>query len=118
MTEDKPLYKPFKSSAKGKKMSVYVMKDGKKRLIYTSAIPICRTIPSTKMISVVSHTSRVREAYVIRAVSLLRMIRTLKTIGLGKFYGMLRYEIYHRDSKVDRKRTLGQAKSKPKKFAS
>ncbi len=34
MTEDKPLYKPFKSSAKGKKMSVYVMKDGKKRLIH------------------------------------------------------------------------------------
>jgi len=34
MTDDKPLYKPFKSSAKGKKMSVYVMKDGKKRLIH------------------------------------------------------------------------------------
>jgi len=32
--KDKPLYKPFKSSAKGKKMSVYVMKDGKKKLIH------------------------------------------------------------------------------------
>ena len=32
--EDKPLYKPFKSTAKGKKMSVYVMKNGKKRLIH------------------------------------------------------------------------------------
>ena len=28
------LYKPFKSSAKDKKFSVYVMKDGKKRLIH------------------------------------------------------------------------------------
>ena len=27
------LYKPFKSNAKNKKFSVYVMKDGKKRLI-------------------------------------------------------------------------------------
>ncbi len=32
--ENKTLYKPFKSSKKGKKMSVYVMKDGKKRLIH------------------------------------------------------------------------------------
>ena len=32
--EDKQLYKPFKSTAKGKKMSVYVMKDGKKKLIH------------------------------------------------------------------------------------
>lgn len=32
--DDKPLYKPFKSSKKGKKYSVYVMKDGKKRLIH------------------------------------------------------------------------------------
>lgn len=32
---DKPLYKPFKYKGKGKKkMSVYVMKDGKKRLIH------------------------------------------------------------------------------------
>ena len=31
---DKPLYKPFKSSAKGKKMSVYVKKEGKKKLIH------------------------------------------------------------------------------------
>ena len=31
---DKPLYKPFPSKAKGKKMSVYIMKDGKKRLIH------------------------------------------------------------------------------------
>ncbi len=30
---DKPLYKPFPSKAKGKKLSVYVMKEGKKRLI-------------------------------------------------------------------------------------
>ena len=30
---DKPLYKPFPSKAKGKKYSVYVMKEGKKRLI-------------------------------------------------------------------------------------
>jgi len=32
--EDKPLYKPFKSNVKGKKMSVYVMKNGKKKLIH------------------------------------------------------------------------------------
>jgi len=32
--DNKPLYKPFKSTAKGKKMSVYVMKDGKKKLIH------------------------------------------------------------------------------------
>lgn len=32
--EKKPLYKPFKSSAKNKKYSVYVMKDGRKRLIH------------------------------------------------------------------------------------
>ena len=31
---DKPLYQPFKSNVKGKKMSVYVMKDGKKTLIH------------------------------------------------------------------------------------
>ena len=28
---DKPLYKPFKSNVKGKKFSVYVMKEGKKK---------------------------------------------------------------------------------------
>ena len=32
MTDKKPLYKPFKSKAKNKKYSVYVMKDGKKKL--------------------------------------------------------------------------------------
>ncbi len=31
--ENKQLYKPFKSKSKGKKYSVYVMKNGKKRLI-------------------------------------------------------------------------------------
>ena len=31
---DKALYKPMKSSKKGKKKMVYVMKDGKKRLIH------------------------------------------------------------------------------------
>ena len=31
---DKKLYKPFKSKAKNKKYSVYVMKNGKKRLIH------------------------------------------------------------------------------------
>jgi len=30
----KPLYKPMKSTRKGKKGMVYVMKDGKKRLIH------------------------------------------------------------------------------------
>ena len=32
--DKKPLYKPFKSNAKNKKYSVYVMKDGKKKLIH------------------------------------------------------------------------------------
>ncbi len=32
--EGKPLYKPMKSTRKGKKGMVYVMKDGKKRLIH------------------------------------------------------------------------------------
>ncbi len=36
--DDKPLYKPFKSKAKGKKYSVYVMKNGKKRLIHFGAL--------------------------------------------------------------------------------
>lgn len=31
---DKPLYKPMKSTRKGKKGMVYVMKDGKKKLIH------------------------------------------------------------------------------------
>ena len=31
---DKPLYKPYKSNKSGKKGMVYVMKDGKKRLIH------------------------------------------------------------------------------------
>ena len=31
---DKPLYKPFKSKVKGKKMSVYVKKKGKVKLIH------------------------------------------------------------------------------------
>jgi len=30
----KPLYKPFDSKVKGKKKSVYVMKEGKKKLIH------------------------------------------------------------------------------------
>ena len=34
MMKDKPLYKPFKSKAKNKKYSVYVMKGDKKRLIH------------------------------------------------------------------------------------
>ena len=34
MTTEKPLYKPMKSTKTGKKMMVYVMKDGKKRLIH------------------------------------------------------------------------------------
>jgi len=34
MNKDKKLYKPFNSTAKGKKKSVYVMKDNKKRLIH------------------------------------------------------------------------------------
>ena len=34
MNDSKPLYKPFKSSAKNKKYSVYVMKGGSKRLIH------------------------------------------------------------------------------------
>ena len=32
--DNKPLYKPFKSTKKGKKGSVYVMKNGAKRLIH------------------------------------------------------------------------------------
>ena len=32
--KDKPLYKPKKSDRKGKKGMVYVMKEGKKRLIH------------------------------------------------------------------------------------
>ena len=32
--DGKPLYKPMKSTRKGKKGMVYVMKDGKKRLIH------------------------------------------------------------------------------------
>ena len=31
---DKPLYKPFPSKAKGKKMSVYIMKNSRKKLIH------------------------------------------------------------------------------------
>jgi hypothetical protein len=31
---DKPLYTPFKSTAKNKKYSVYVLKDGRRRLIH------------------------------------------------------------------------------------
>tara|TARA_R110000782_G_scaffold136576_2_gene229011 strand:- start:1526 stop:1783 length:258 start_codon:yes stop_codon:yes gene_type:complete len=31
--DDKPLYKPFRSTAKNKKYAVYIMKDGKKRKI-------------------------------------------------------------------------------------
>lgn len=34
MKSNKPLYKPFKSKAKNKKYSVYVKKDGKKKLIH------------------------------------------------------------------------------------
>ena len=33
-SDNKPLYKPMKSTRKGKKGMVYVMKDGKKRLIH------------------------------------------------------------------------------------
>ena len=31
---DKPLYKPFPSKSKNKKFSVYVMKNGKKKLVH------------------------------------------------------------------------------------
>jgi len=34
MNKDKPLYKPFKSKAKNKKYSVYVMKNNNKKLIH------------------------------------------------------------------------------------
>lgn len=34
MKNDKPLYKPFKSTAKNKKYAVYVIKGDKKRLIH------------------------------------------------------------------------------------
>jgi len=34
MAIEKPLYKPFVSKAKNKKYSVYVLKDGKKRIIH------------------------------------------------------------------------------------
>jgi len=34
LMKSKELYKPFKSKAKGKKMSVYVKKNGKKKLIH------------------------------------------------------------------------------------
>jgi len=34
MDKEKPLYKPFKSKAKNKKYSVYVLKNGKRRLIH------------------------------------------------------------------------------------
>jgi hypothetical protein len=37
--EEKKLYKPFKSTAKNKKYSVYVMKDGKKKLIHFGQLP-------------------------------------------------------------------------------
>jgi hypothetical protein len=37
--DNKPLYKPFKSTAKNKKYSVYVLKDGKKRLIHFGQLP-------------------------------------------------------------------------------
>ena len=37
MSEKKTLYKPFPSKAKGKKMSVYVMKNDKKKLIHFGA---------------------------------------------------------------------------------
>tara|TARA_R110001592_G_scaffold3114_12_gene17448 strand:+ start:704 stop:967 length:264 start_codon:yes stop_codon:yes gene_type:complete len=37
MSEKKTLYKPFPSKAKGKKMSVYVMKDDKRKLIHFGA---------------------------------------------------------------------------------
>jgi hypothetical protein len=32
--KEKPLYKPFPSKLKNKKMSVYIMKDGKRKLIH------------------------------------------------------------------------------------
>ena len=36
--DNKPLNKPFKSSAKGKKYSVIVMKNGKRKLIHFGAL--------------------------------------------------------------------------------
>jgi len=35
--KEKPLNKPFKSTAKGKKFSVYVLKNGKRKLIHFGA---------------------------------------------------------------------------------
>jgi len=35
--KEKPLNKPFKSKAKGKKFSVYVLKNGKRKLIHFGA---------------------------------------------------------------------------------
>jgi len=37
--DNKLLYKPFKSTAKNKKYSVYVMKNGKKKLIHFGQLP-------------------------------------------------------------------------------
>jgi len=57
---EKPLYKPFKSTRAGKKMSVYVMKNGKIRLIHFGATGY----PDFKSGSA---TSEQRKSYLARA---------------------------------------------------
>lgn len=65
MTQDRKLRKPFPSKVKGKKFSVYVMKDGKRKLIHfgASGYPDWRSGKATK---------EQRESYRARARGILK----------------------------------------------
>ncbi len=65
MTQDRKLRKPFPSKVKGKKFSVYVMKDGKRKLIHfgASGYPDWRSGSATK---------EQRESYRKRASGILK----------------------------------------------
>ena len=66
--ETKQLYKPFKSSAKNKKYSVFVMKDGKKTLIHFGSTLYKHYKDKIGSHSSLDHNDKVRRAsYLARA---------------------------------------------------
>ena len=82
---DKVLYKPFKSSAKNKKYSVYVLKNGKKRLIHFGdmvSIKISWVFIQNWIIMI-----KKGESYIIRGTDRVR-IRTRHDIGVIKYCGV------------------------------
>ena len=83
---DKPLYKPFKSKAKNKKYSVYVMKGEKKRLIHFGDSRYEQFKDKIGYFSHLDHGDKKEKRIIILDMG-RRMIKILLNIGVIRFYG-------------------------------